>query len=54
MAQNCQRNLKKRNKAGGIIFQTSDNTTKLQSSKECGIDTKRNMWIDGTEWRAQK
>ena len=33
--------VKKKNKAGGITFQTSDNTTKIQLSKQCGTGTKR-------------
>ena len=41
--------LKKKNKAGSIILPDSDNTTKLESSKQCGIGTKIDIWINGTE-----
>ena len=35
--------VKKKNKAGGITFQTSDNTTKIQLSKQCGFGTKTDI-----------
>ena len=31
------------------LSQTSDNTTKLQESKQCSIGTKIRMWINGAE-----
>ena len=35
--------VKKKNKAGGITFQTSDNTKKIQLSKQCGFGTKTDI-----------
>ena len=44
--QNCQSNLEeKRTKP----TQASDNTTKLQSSKQHGTGTKTDSWVHGTE-----
>ena len=39
----------KRTEQGAQPSQTSDNITKLQQSKQCGIGTKTNVWINGTE-----
>ena len=41
--------LRKKNEAGGITLPTSDNTTKLQSSKQHGIGTKTDICINETE-----
>ena len=46
--------LKKKNKAEGRTPLTSDNTTKLQESKQHGIGTKTDIWIKRAEYRAQK
>ena len=35
-------------------FLTSDYTTKLQLSRQYGTDTKTELWISGTGWKAQR
>ena len=53
---NCQNKLKgkKKKKQEAKLAQTSDNTTTLKYSKQCGTGTKTDMWINGTEQRSQK
>ena len=40
--------LRKKNGAGGISFLTSDYTTKIQSSRKYGNDTKTEIYTNGT------
>ena len=45
--QNCQSNPEK--KGQSRRHKSPDNITKLQKLKLCGIDTKTDIWINGTE-----
>ena len=45
--QNCQNNPEK--KGQSRRHKSPDNITKLQKLKLCGIDTKTDIWINGTE-----
>ena len=51
---NSQSNLEKEEQLEESCFLTSDNTTKLQSSKQYGIDIKTDTQISETENRAPK
>ena len=46
--------LKKKSRAGGIRLPISDYTTKLQSSRQFGIGTKKEIKISGTGQKAQR
>ena len=46
--------LRKQNRAGGIRLPISDYTTKLQSSRQFGTGTKKEIKISGTGQKAQR